>query len=183
MVKFGLADKQAQNVIANPVQETRATLNKDKQGNATLAMDDAFDRAWRRVGLALDRIGFLVEDKDRSKGLYFVRYSDLDAEEDTSTDKKGLLDKLAFWKDDDDKAKPQAKPAPTPKIDDSSFVDKLEFWKSSSDDKSVNTALQYRISVERNGEKTTVTVVDKDGKRDLSPTSNRILSLLYEQLR
>jgi outer membrane protein assembly factor BamC len=147
-------------------------------------MDDAFDRAWRRVGLALDRIGFLVEDKDRSKGLYFVRYSDLDAEDDAGTDKKGLLDKLAFWKDDDDKGKPQAKPKPEPepKKDDSSFVDKLEFWKS-SDDKSVNTALQYRISVERNGEKTTVTVVDKDGKRDLSPTSNRILSLLYEQLR
>jgi outer membrane protein assembly factor BamC len=33
-----------------------------------------FDRAWRRVGLALDRTGFTVEDRDRSKGLYFVRY-------------------------------------------------------------------------------------------------------------
>ena len=39
-------------------------------------MDEQFDRAWRRVGLALDRVGFTVEDRDRSKGLYFVRYID-----------------------------------------------------------------------------------------------------------
>jgi outer membrane protein assembly factor BamC len=37
-------------------------------------MDDGFDRAWRRVGLALDRTGFTVEDRDRSQGTYFVRY-------------------------------------------------------------------------------------------------------------
>jgi outer membrane protein assembly factor BamC len=37
---------------------------------------EPFDRAWRRVGLALDRVGFTVEDRDRQKGLYFVRYAD-----------------------------------------------------------------------------------------------------------
>ena len=39
-------------------------------------MEDDFDRAWRRVGLALDRSGFSVEDRDRAAGLYFVRYVD-----------------------------------------------------------------------------------------------------------
>jgi outer membrane protein assembly factor BamC len=43
---------------------------------ATLEVDEPFDRAWRRVGLALDRGGFTVEDRDRSAGLYFVRYVD-----------------------------------------------------------------------------------------------------------
>lgn len=43
---------------------------------ATLRVDDSFDRAWRRVGLALDRSGFTVEDRDRAQGLYFVRYVD-----------------------------------------------------------------------------------------------------------
>jgi outer membrane protein assembly factor BamC len=43
---------------------------------ATLQVDDGFDRAWRRVGIALDRSGFTVEDRDRSQGLYFVRYID-----------------------------------------------------------------------------------------------------------
>ncbi|HST00916.1 MAG TPA: outer membrane protein assembly factor BamC, partial [Usitatibacter sp.] len=43
-------------------------------------MNDSFDRAWRRVGLALDRVGFTVEDRDRSKGLFYVRYVDPDVD-------------------------------------------------------------------------------------------------------
>lgn len=43
---------------------------------AELEVDDAFDRAWRRVGLSLDRNGFTVEDRDRSAGIYFVRWVD-----------------------------------------------------------------------------------------------------------
>jgi outer membrane protein assembly factor BamC len=42
-------------------------------------VDEGFDRAWRRVGLALDRVGFTVEDRDRVNGVYFVRYVDPDA--------------------------------------------------------------------------------------------------------
>ena len=45
-------------------------------GGAALEVDDPFDRAWRRVGLALDRGGFTVEDRDRTQGLYYVRYVD-----------------------------------------------------------------------------------------------------------
>jgi outer membrane protein assembly factor BamC len=41
-----------------------------------LTIDEPFDRAWRRVGLALDRGGFSVEDRDRSVGLFYVRYID-----------------------------------------------------------------------------------------------------------
>jgi outer membrane protein assembly factor BamC len=37
-------------------------------------LGEGFDRAWRRVGLSLDRTGFTVEDRDRNKGIYFVRY-------------------------------------------------------------------------------------------------------------
>ena len=42
----------------------------------TLTLAEPFDRAWRRVGVALDRSGFTVEDRDRTAGLYFVRYVD-----------------------------------------------------------------------------------------------------------
>ncbi len=45
-------------------------------GASTLVVDEPFDRAWRRVGLALDRGGFTVEDRDRTAGLYYVRYVD-----------------------------------------------------------------------------------------------------------
>jgi outer membrane protein assembly factor BamC len=33
-----------------------------------------FDRAWRDVGVGLDRSNFTVDDRDRSKGIYFVRF-------------------------------------------------------------------------------------------------------------
>ena len=57
--------------------------------------------AWRRVGLALDRVGFTVVDRDRSKGTYFVRYSN--PESDGSKKDKGFLDKLMWWKDTTEK--------------------------------------------------------------------------------
>jgi outer membrane protein assembly factor BamC len=68
---------------------------KGVEGGGSLSLDEEFDRAWRRVGLALDRVGFTVEDRDRSKGLYFVRY--VDPELDSRTEAKGLLSKLIFW--------------------------------------------------------------------------------------
>jgi len=45
---------------------------------ADLVVDESFDRAWRRVGVALDSGGFAVDDRDRSAGEYFVRYVDTD---------------------------------------------------------------------------------------------------------
>ena len=43
-------------------------------GQPTIALNDGLDRVWRRTGVALDRSGFTVEDRDRTKGVYFVRY-------------------------------------------------------------------------------------------------------------
>lgn len=71
---------------------------------ALLKVDDGFDRAWRRVGLALDRVGFTVVDRDRSKGLYYVRYADPDV--NAAREKgKGWLSKLAFWRRDEESTK------------------------------------------------------------------------------
>lgn len=74
----------------------RATLSKGTDGARTLAIDEQFDRAWRRVGLVLDRVGFTVEDRDRSKGLYYVRYIDPQIDS-KSADNKGWLSRLKFW--------------------------------------------------------------------------------------
>ena len=73
---------------------------------SNLVVNDNFDRAWRRVGLALDRVGFTVEDRDRSKGLYFVRYIDPDAAGDAKK-KEGFWDSLKFWKPDPKASSPQ----------------------------------------------------------------------------
>lgn len=65
-------------------------------GAGPLVVNDGFDRAWRRVGLALDRSGFTVEDRDRTKGVFFVRY--IDPEAPAPGTGEGILDKLAFWR-------------------------------------------------------------------------------------
>ena len=79
MVKLGTKEEAAKAAVvaaaASPTQAARARLVTG-QAAATLQVDDAFDRAWRRVGLALDRSGFTVEDRDRAQGVYFVRYVD-----------------------------------------------------------------------------------------------------------
>jgi outer membrane protein assembly factor BamC len=62
-------------VLAAPEQPARARAVAGRP-TPTLEVDDPFDRAWRRVGLALDRSGFTVEDRDRAGGLYYVRYVD-----------------------------------------------------------------------------------------------------------
>jgi outer membrane protein assembly factor BamC len=60
----------------NPGHGHGATPSAALPATASLTLNEGFDRAWRQVGLALDRSGFTVEDRDRSAGLYFVRYID-----------------------------------------------------------------------------------------------------------
>lgn len=146
MVRFGVDSEQAKTRIAVSKPEPQAKLNRGADGSL-LALNDQFDRAWRRVGLALDRVGFTVEDRDRSKGLYFVRYIDPDADIKTTED-KGWLSKLKFWGN----SKPSSKE-------------------------------QYRILVQGDGSGAEVRVLDKEGTREQSDTANRILTLLYDQLK
>ena len=79
LVKLGATEASARSAVANPVDGTpaaeRARVLSGRAG-AALEVDDGLDKAWRRVGIALDRSGFTVEDRDRSAGLYFVRYVD-----------------------------------------------------------------------------------------------------------
>lgn len=49
-------------------------------GNPTVKFRQGFDVTWRRLGLALDRNGFTVEDRDRNQGLYFVRYVEVNVD-------------------------------------------------------------------------------------------------------
>lgn len=105
MVRLGSDEKRAEAAVATAKAEPRARLAKADDGTGTVEVQERFDRAWRRVGLALDRVGFTVEDRDRVKGLYFVRY--VDPERDNKKDDKGWMSKLTFWKSDE--ASPNSK--------------------------------------------------------------------------
>jgi outer membrane protein assembly factor BamC len=98
MVYLGVEDQTASRALAAkgaaPAQRSRLIKSGDQ---VWLTVNEEFPRAWRLTGIALDRVGFAVEDRDRSGGVYYVRYNDpMEGVED-----EGLLAKLAFWRDND----------------------------------------------------------------------------------
>lgn len=106
MVRLGAQESRAKTLLAAELLPERAQLSRAADGNASLTLEEPFDRAWRRVGLALDRIGLTVEDRDRSQGLYYVRFVDPD-EDNKKKDDAGILSSLMFWKNaDKNKDKP-----------------------------------------------------------------------------
>ena len=93
MLHMGLDEDVASRLasgITDPELPARAKLIENSDGQAYLELQDGYSRAWRRVGLALDRIGFTVEDRDRQKGVYYVRSFDPDA----LKKKKGFFGRL-----------------------------------------------------------------------------------------
>ena len=102
----GVAEAQAQgasaqNASAGSAPGTAAAkLQTLANGSKTILMVEPFDKSWRKVGLALERAGLMVEDKDRANGLYFLRVTE-------SAKKQGVLDRLAFWRSADSKARYQ----------------------------------------------------------------------------
>lgn len=141
MVKLGTPADQAKSLVASaPAQATSHVTNTG--GSPSLEVDDGFDRAWRRVGLALDRTGFTVEDRDRSAGTYFVRY----VEPTTDRNSGGLLAKI-LNRDD------------------------------------VSDPVKYRISLKAQGDKTMVSVLDSKGAPEASPTAQKIVQLIADDLK
>ena len=153
MLRFGVDEDatKAQVAAAAPRPTERAKLTRAADGTGALELDEPFDRAWRRVGLALDRVGFTVEDRDRSKGYYFVRYVDPESDVKTKKDEGGLLSKLTFWRSSDAKK---------------------------------TSAEQFRVVVkDASADMSEVQVLNKDGGKDTSDTSRKILTLLQAQLK
>jgi outer membrane protein assembly factor BamC len=97
MAKLAGADVQAQAQIEVASSAGAASVRRLEtltNGSKVILLSQPFDRSWRTVGLALEHEGFLIEDKDRANGVYFVHV------EEAAKD-KGLLDKLAFWRKED----------------------------------------------------------------------------------
>ncbi|MBL3527723.1 MAG: outer membrane protein assembly factor BamC [gamma proteobacterium endosymbiont of Lamellibrachia anaximandri] len=97
MVYLGVSGENAEQALARK-EERKARSELVKSANeAYLIINEGFARGWRLTGVALDRVGFAVEDRNRSEGVYFVRYIDPDKD---GGKEKGFFSKLAFWSDD-----------------------------------------------------------------------------------
>ncbi|MCW5653702.1 outer membrane protein assembly factor BamC [Hydrogenophaga sp.] len=142
MVKLGVSEAQAKAVTATAPAQAAARVTMVNNA-PVVQFDDNFDRAWRRVGLSLDRTGFTVEDRDRSQGTYFVRYV-----EPVTAAKPGFFSRL---------------------------------FGSSTPEAS---AARYRVVVKSDAaNKTTVSVLDSQGKPDGSASAQRIAQLLADDLK
>ena len=103
MLFLGAPEKQAAAAVAGTVASPTSTraaspvrLVSEGVGPQLLIADE-FRRGWRMTGSALDRAGFAVEDRDLSRGIYFVRYQDADG---AGAGKRSLVERLAFWRKD-----------------------------------------------------------------------------------
>ena len=74
MVKLGASAEQSQSALLAGSKPAQTSRVDNVGGQPVVQISEGFERAWRRVGLALDRTGFTVEDRDRAQGIYFVRY-------------------------------------------------------------------------------------------------------------
>ncbi len=97
MVYMGVEEHKAKALLARSVTKKvdRATISRNAQGNSRLVVKETFPRTWRRTGASLDRISFVVEDRNREEGVYYVQYADPLAEEADD----GFFSGLKFWKD------------------------------------------------------------------------------------
>ena len=98
MERLGMTQEQAKAMVAVPLvaKTAKAKFVQGANNQGYIELNSSFDRAWRDVGLALDRSNFTVEDRNRSNGVYYVRYinaKDVD-------DKKGFFSNLFSSKDD-----------------------------------------------------------------------------------
>lgn len=102
LVKLGATAEDAKNVAVATATAaaTKVTLVTGADGASSVEIAQSFDRSWRLVGVALDRAGFTVEDRDRSKGIYFVRY--IDPESDSrNRSEKGFFSRLFSFGSDE----------------------------------------------------------------------------------
>ena len=145
MVSLGVEQGSAETLLSRGESGEPAAKLFKSDTEVVLMLEDDFARAWRRMGIALDHLGFTVLDQDRAGGKYRVRYHDAFLKGGKS---EGIFSKLAFWSDDE----------------------------PGSD--------EYQISLNAQGGFTTrVILLDKDGKVADKKVAERVLSVLFEQMK
>jgi len=154
IVFFGVEKEKTRAILAEgDDSKDRAYLVRGNEGEPpVLLLQEGFSRAWRRTGLALDRVGFTVEDRDRSRGLFYVHYIDPLRE----TQEEGWFSKLKFWGGDEEP-------------EDSEYLIRLH---EQIDPVNIGITSVTRIEL-----------LNKDGELEQSATAERVLGLLYEQLK
>lgn len=97
LVSLGGDEASSARLAREDTGEAQPQMQRLDDGTPALVLPDRFFKAWRGVGLALDRAGFTVVDRVRSARHYFVRY---DTRAELGPKDKGFWDTVAFWRSD-----------------------------------------------------------------------------------
>jgi outer membrane protein assembly factor BamC len=171
LVRLGVSADTANQVITNTLPTNtgasstataaapaiaKATLTQQTDGKRAVVLNEGFDRAWRRVGLALEHAGYTVNDRDRSLGIYYVH---------PAIDKNG-------------------KPQEVTKDSGNHWWNKLAFWKG-DEKKPVDAPVgpEYLIIVSGKDGQTNVRASTREGSKLPQATADTILDALYTELR
>ncbi|WP_296896677.1 outer membrane protein assembly factor BamC [Thiohalocapsa sp.] len=110
MLYLGVSDRDADRMLAGGGGSAAGVAGTVPAGagarlvgsgaSAELVIPGEYRQAWRQTGLALDRSGFAVADRNRSEGVFYVRYDDPQRDADG---KRGIIDRVAFWRGSGDR--------------------------------------------------------------------------------
>ena len=189
MTKLGMTDFDAKQRINNPIEKKNAILVEKERGNYLL-LNDPYDRSWRRLSLAIDMIGFVTEDKNRSEGIFYVKYKDLELEGPKKRN-KGLIDRLAFWENDEEeeeRLKEEEERLNNSEeievIEDKSLSEEIMSLWGSNDEKGLGKSeKRYRIRIKEDKDGARVYMDYPNGKLNNTKTAKSILNIIYEHLR
>ncbi|MDX8399291.1 MAG: outer membrane protein assembly factor BamC [Gallionellaceae bacterium] len=164
MIKLGGTEAQAsadggsaQSVHTPPQLQTRG------DGSKVVLLSEPFDRGWRTVGLALEHVGFAVEDRDRASGVYYLHIKE-------EVKESSWFDSLAFWRSNDEID-------PDQKTDGKSWMDSLAFWRSDSKN---DRPGRYLVRVRPDNEGSIVSA--SNGKGESNTNSQLIIEKLFKSI-
>lgn len=103
MLYLGMQEAEATRALATAEEDAFTRFETLDDGQLSLLVNESFLQGWRRIGLALDRAGFTVEERDRSAGRYLVRY---DPTAEAERQRRGFFSRLAFWRDREPELEP-----------------------------------------------------------------------------
>ncbi|MGA1513944.1 MAG: outer membrane protein assembly factor BamC, partial [Methylophilaceae bacterium] len=194
MVKLGNTDLDAKELLNNAQEIKRAELISD-ENYKYIILSDNYSRSWRRLSLAIDMVGFLVEDKNRSDGVFYIKYSNLEIDDTKPKKKKGIISKLAFWEDEteneedsegQEKYRKEIEGDETEKLSankEENWKDKLRFWGKDDENDVPQGEKRFRVRIVEleNGSKVYIDYPDETINK--TKTAQSIINILYDYLK
>ena len=187
MVRLGSSDLSAKNSLDNAEVINQANLVQE-DGYKSLLLKDNYGRAWRRLSLAIDMVGFLVEDKNRSNGIFYIKYSNIEIDDQAPKKKKGMLSKLAFWADDEPEEDKEGQAKYRKEIEGDEKSEEINekkwsLWGNTDEQDVPEGEKRFRVRIIETDDGSKVYIDYPDETINKTRTAESIINILYDYLK